>query len=42
MIGRAGRAGMNEIGESILICKPEDIPRVINKKKIFFFYITEQ
>ncbi|XP_051169312.1 helicase POLQ-like [Leptopilina boulardi] len=28
MIGRAGRAGMNEIGESILICKPEDIPRI--------------
>ncbi|XP_043472655.1 helicase POLQ-like isoform X1 [Leptopilina heterotoma] len=28
MIGRAGRAGMNEIGESIVICKAEDIPKI--------------
>ncbi|KAH0554790.1 helicase POLQ-like isoform X2 [Cotesia glomerata] len=28
MIGRAGRAGMAEKGESILICKQSDIPKV--------------
>jgi replicative superfamily II helicase len=28
MIGRAGRTGMGEIGESILICKKSDILKV--------------
>ncbi|XP_033216324.1 helicase POLQ-like [Belonocnema kinseyi] len=28
MIGRAGRTGMGEIGESILICRSEEIPKV--------------
>lgn len=31
MIGRAGRAGMGVLGESILICKRSEI----NKVKIF-------
>lgn len=28
MIGRAGRTGMSEIGESILLCKQSEIPKV--------------
>ncbi|KAK0159433.1 hypothetical protein PV328_010310 [Microctonus aethiopoides] len=28
MIGRAGRAGMGEIGESILICKSSEMPKI--------------
>ena len=28
MIGRAGRAGMGEIGESILVCTKNDTPKV--------------
>ena len=28
MIGRAGRAGLGEIGESILICSKKDVEQV--------------
>lgn len=29
MVGRAGRAGFGEVGESILLCEKQDLPRVI-------------
>lgn len=32
MVGRAGRAGFGEVGESILICEKQDLPKV---RKLF-------
>lgn len=39
MIGRSGRAGLGEIGESILICSKNDTEKVRNNtNRIFLFY----